>query len=83
MPGTDTLWTSAGGALTPDHPVELTWDNGAGLIFTRHYRGRRRLHVHAHPDGREPTAPAPVTLYPYALRAAPGEVAGVDDLSAA
>ena len=24
------------GALTPDHPVDLTWDNGEGLIFTRH-----------------------------------------------
>jgi len=37
VPGPDTRWTASGGALTPDHPVDLTWDNGAGLIFTQHY----------------------------------------------
>ena len=35
VPGRDTQWTSSGGTLTPDHPVELTWDNGEGLRFTR------------------------------------------------
>ena len=36
VPSADTRWTASGGALTPAHPVDLTWDNGAGLKFTRH-----------------------------------------------
>jgi YidC/Oxa1 family membrane protein insertase len=35
LPGSDTLWTADGTALSPDHPVTLTWDNGAGLSFKR------------------------------------------------
>ena len=36
VPGDETRWTPASqGALTPTHPVELTWDNGKGLTFTR------------------------------------------------
>ena len=35
-PGPDTVWTAAEGqTLTPSSPVTLTYDNGAGLIFTR------------------------------------------------
>ena len=36
VPGPDTRWTASGGALTPTHPVDLTWDNGVGLKFIRH-----------------------------------------------
>jgi YidC/Oxa1 family membrane protein insertase len=36
VPTSQTVWTQSGsGSLTPDTPVTLTWDNGAGLIFTR------------------------------------------------
>jgi len=36
VPTSQTVWTQAGnGSLTPDTPVTLTWDNGAGLVFTR------------------------------------------------
>ena len=36
VPGANTLWTADGtNTLTPDAPVKLTWDNGAGLIFHR------------------------------------------------
>ncbi|MGI4817578.1 MAG: membrane protein insertase YidC [Janthinobacterium lividum] len=36
VPGPNTVWTLAKGqTLTPTTPVELTWDNGAGLRFTR------------------------------------------------
>jgi YidC/Oxa1 family membrane protein insertase len=36
MPGEETRWTAkTEGALTPTHPVELGWDNGQGLSFTR------------------------------------------------
>jgi YidC/Oxa1 family membrane protein insertase len=35
-PGPATVWTQASaGALSPSHPVTLTWDNGQGLLFTR------------------------------------------------
>ncbi|MBS1301460.1 membrane protein insertase YidC [Loktanella sp. SALINAS62] len=34
VPGPDTLWTlEEGETLTPDSPVTLAWDNGAGQIF--------------------------------------------------
>ena len=34
VPGPDTLWTLEDGAtLTPETPVTLAWDNGAGQIF--------------------------------------------------
>jgi YidC/Oxa1 family membrane protein insertase len=36
VPGSDTRWTSSGGTLTPTHPIDLTWNNGAGLTFRRH-----------------------------------------------
>jgi YidC/Oxa1 family membrane protein insertase len=35
LPSYDTLWQSDGGTLSADHPVVLTWDNGAGLTFKR------------------------------------------------
>ena len=36
VPTSRTVWTqSSGEALTPSSPVTLSWDNGAGLTFTR------------------------------------------------
>ena len=36
LPGPNTVWTAAPGqALSPGHPVTLTYDNGQGLAFTR------------------------------------------------
>jgi len=36
VPGQDTLWTiEQGETLTPESPVTLVWDNGAGLVFHR------------------------------------------------
>src|SRR3984957_17254479 len=36
LPGPDTVWTQQGsGTLGIDHPVTMTYDNGAGLVFTR------------------------------------------------
>ena len=35
-PGAQTVWTRVGNnSLTPDAPVVMTWDNGAGLTFER------------------------------------------------
>ena len=36
VPGPNTLWTQTGGdVLAPGNPVQLSWDNGKGLVFTR------------------------------------------------
>ncbi|MEI4232748.1 membrane protein insertase YidC [Roseovarius sp. D22-M7] len=36
VPGANTVWEiESGGTLTPDSPVTLRWDNGAGLEFRR------------------------------------------------
>ncbi len=36
LPGPSTVWTApADATLTPDTPVTLTYDNGAGLVFSR------------------------------------------------
>ncbi len=34
-PTLDTVWTANEKTLTPERPVTLTWDNGAGLVFKR------------------------------------------------
>ncbi len=66
LPDASTLWKAKGDRLGRDNPVELVWDNGAGLTF------KRRISVD--PDymftvTREVVnnGAAPVTLYPYAL----------------
>jgi len=67
VPGTDTLWRQDGsGALGVDHPITLTYDNGAGLIF------RRTFSVDDHylftvKDEVQNRSGAAVTLFPYAL----------------
>lgn len=38
MPGPDTRWIADAEELTPDRPLTLRWDNGAGLVFKRIYR---------------------------------------------
>jgi YidC/Oxa1 family membrane protein insertase len=74
VPGNDTRWTaSGGGALTPSHPVDLTWDNGAGLRFTRHYAVDEN-YMFTLTQSVTNSSGAKVTLYPYAFVARKGEV---------
>jgi YidC/Oxa1 family membrane protein insertase len=67
MPGPDTVWTQQGtGTLGVGHPVTLTYDNGAGLVF------RRTIAVDDHylftlKDEVQNKGSAPATLFPYAL----------------
>ncbi|MEL7117342.1 MAG: membrane protein insertase YidC, partial [Pseudomonadota bacterium] len=36
VPSANTIWSQSGGTtLSPDTPVELSWDNGNGLLFKR------------------------------------------------
>ncbi|MDR3515956.1 MAG: membrane protein insertase YidC [Azospirillaceae bacterium] len=66
LPDDQTVWTSDGGTLTPDHPVVLRWDNGQGLVFERqiaidaNYMFTVVQRVHNNTD-------QPVTLLPYGL----------------
>jgi YidC/Oxa1 family membrane protein insertase len=66
VPGTDTEWTASGGPLTPTSPVTLTWDNGAGLIFTRTVTVDDN-YMFTVRDAVRNTGTAPVTLSSYGL----------------
>jgi YidC/Oxa1 family membrane protein insertase len=66
LPDSKTVWQApAGSVLGVGKPVTLTWDNGAGLIFTRqisvddHY-------VFSVTQGVQNNSAAPVALIPYA-----------------
>ncbi len=65
LPNADTLWTAPpNAALTPASPLVITWDNGAGLLFTR------TIKVDDHAmftvsDTVANTGTASATLYPY------------------
>ncbi|HEY4345405.1 MAG TPA: membrane protein insertase YidC [Parvibaculum sp.] len=73
VPNSDTQWTSSGGTLTPDHPIDLTWDNGAGLHFTRHY-AIDKDYAFSLTQSVTNSSGAKVTLYPYGFVARKGEV---------
>ncbi len=72
LPGPKTVWTApAGAVLTPKTPVTMTWDNGAGLKFSRtvsvdeNYLFTIRQSV-------ENTTGAPVRMAPYGIIARHG-----------
>ena len=73
VPNANTIWkVETGDTLTPDTPITLTWDNGAGLTF------RRELNVDADfmfdiTQTVENTSDATVTLAPYGVLARHGE----------
>src|SRR5438477_52488 len=66
VPGPDTRWTASDGTLTPDSPLTLTWDNGAGLVFTRTISVDQNYMFSVRDTVRN-TGSAPVNLLPYAL----------------
>jgi len=67
MPGEDTVWTPQGNAtLSPDSPVTLTWDNGAGLIFTRQIAVDQD-YMFTVTQGVENTTDNAISLRPYAV----------------
>jgi YidC/Oxa1 family membrane protein insertase len=66
-PNADTLWTQSGsGALDVGHPVTLTFDNGAGLAFTRVISVDDKFLFTVKDEVANKTG-KPVSLYPYAL----------------
>jgi YidC/Oxa1 family membrane protein insertase len=65
-PTRQTRWTAQGGELTPGHPVTLTWDNGAGLLFSRQIAVDDK-YMFTVTDKVENKGDKPVSLRPYAL----------------
>lgn len=74
LPGKNTVWKATADVLTPDQPLVLTYDNGAGLRFEKtialdtHYMFTVTMRV-KNTSGRS------VELYPYGLinRASPDD----------
>ena len=67
VPDKDTLWTApAGAVLGIDKPVTLTWDNGAGLVFTRNITVDEQ-YVFTVTQSVVNNSPSAVSLLPYGL----------------
>ncbi|WP_373355682.1 membrane protein insertase YidC [Pseudoroseicyclus sp. CXY001] len=72
VPGPNTLWELEDGeTLTPDTPVELTWDNGAGLVFHRTISVDEQF-LFTIAQTVENQGEAPVSLAPYGFVARHG-----------
>ncbi|MEM5581177.1 membrane protein insertase YidC [Roseibium sp. AS2] len=79
LPGPETVWSAQDGArLTPETPLTLTWDNGAGVTFTRTYSVDDD-YMFTVAQSVENNGSADVTLYPYGLIARKGipETSGI------
>ena len=66
VPEADTMWQAASEVLTPSHPVTMTWDNGAGFVFTRKMSVDKDYMFRIEDSVRNETD-APVELAPYGL----------------
>jgi YidC/Oxa1 family membrane protein insertase len=65
MPDDNSEWRQTnGGALSPGHPVTLTWDNGHGLVFTRVIAIDDK-YMFTVTDSVSNRGAAPVNLFPY------------------
>jgi YidC/Oxa1 family membrane protein insertase len=74
VPASDAVWTAPeNAALTIGRPVTLTWDNGAGLVFTRTVAIDEE-YMFTVTDGVENRSGAPVSLTPYGRVVRLGEV---------
>ncbi|OCX60435.1 membrane protein insertase YidC [Thioclava sp. SK-1] len=72
VPGPNTIWSApSDAALTPDTPVTLTWDNGAGLIFHREISVDDQ-YLFTIRQSVENTTDAAVRLAPYGIIARHG-----------
>ncbi|HEV7960126.1 MAG TPA: membrane protein insertase YidC, partial [Rhizomicrobium sp.] len=72
MPSDQSVWKQEGsGALSPGHPVTLSWDNGRGLTFTRVISVDDQYMFNVADSVTNHSAQAQ-TLYPYAYVAREG-----------
>ncbi|SHG77417.1 membrane protein insertase YidC [Cognatishimia maritima] len=75
VPGANTVWTAAEGAkLTETTPVTLTWDNGAGLVFSREISIDEN-YMFSVKQSVQNTGAGTVSLAPYGILARHGEPA--------
>ncbi len=65
-PDKTTLWKTDHDKLTPENPVTLTWDNGAGLHFKRHI-ALDKNYLFTITDTVENAGKVPAALHPYGL----------------
>ncbi|MBY0613269.1 MAG: membrane protein insertase YidC [Beijerinckiaceae bacterium] len=63
-PDPQTVWSADGAALTPEKPLTLSYDNGAGQVFKRVVSVDRN-YLFTVADSVENKGQAPVTLTPY------------------
>ena len=66
VPTADTLWQSGAAELSTDQPVELKWDNGNGLHFTRTIAVDENF-LFTITDRVENKSGQPIALAPYGL----------------
>ncbi|MDJ0930010.1 membrane protein insertase YidC [Breoghania sp.] len=67
LPDSRTVWTQTNsGALTEDNPLELSWENGAGLVFHRTI-ALDKDYMFTVTQSVENTTGNAVNLYPYGL----------------
>ncbi len=72
MPNEKTVWKKiSGDTLAPGKPVQLMWDNGQGLVFTRILAVDDK-YMFTVTDSVRNAGAAPVTLFPYAYVARNG-----------
>jgi YidC/Oxa1 family membrane protein insertase len=73
VPGPNTLWTlSEGDTLSVNSPITLSWENGAGLTFTRQIEIDED-YLFTITQSVANTGSEPVTLAPYGILARHGE----------
>ncbi|MFM5931302.1 MAG: membrane protein insertase YidC [Novosphingobium sp.] len=78
LPGAQTVWTAPAGAkLTPQSPVTLNWDNGAGQIFALTYAIDADYMLTVTQTAGNAGA-APVAIKPYAQLNRTDKTASVD-----
>ncbi len=65
-PGSDAVWQTSQTQLTPESPVTLRWDNGAGLIFERTIAVDENYMFTVEQTVRN-SSDTSVTLFPYGL----------------
>ncbi|HET6519352.1 MAG TPA: membrane protein insertase YidC [Geminicoccaceae bacterium] len=66
VPGRDAVWRAGAERLTPDQPVELSWENGQGLRFVQTVQVDRDF-VFTVAQRVENAGDEAVTLHPYGL----------------
>lgn len=66
VPNARTVWKADRDVLTPEHPVILSWDNGAGLRFEKEI-ALDEDYMFTISYRIQNTSSAAVTLYPYGL----------------